>query len=142
MNYASGLNNEGDFDQLSLAGVDFGEDYCEDYGIEPANLEGEVMYSGIYDQMGMDYSQLGVVPEGLGADFDQMGIIPSGLGGQYQQLGHSYNQMGSYYDQMGFMTQWNALSSTHKMIAGGVAAIALALVAKKMGYIKSLPFIG
>lgn len=158
MNYAwgSGINSSGDFDQLSLAGVDFGEDYCENYGITPTNLQGETMYSGQLDQLGMDYHQMGAIPEGLGADFDQMGIVPSGLGSKYNQLGHSsYSQLGNYYSQMGgipsglgmlddMKMKWGALTPTHKMIAGGVAALGAYMAAKHFGVIKplGLPVIG
>jgi hypothetical protein len=155
MNYAwgGGINSSGDFDQLSLAGVDFGEDYCENYGITPTTLQGDTMYSGHLDQMGMDYHQMGVVPEGLGADFDQMGIVPSGMGGHLNQMGHGYyNQMGVIPSGLGaipsglgnVMDQYNALSPTHKMIAGGVVAIAAYVGAQKFLGFKGLglPFIG
>lgn len=150
---SSGINNEGDFDQLSLAGVDFGEDYCFDYGIDPTNLEGETMYSGYYDQLGMDYNQMGIVPEGLGADFNQLGIVPSGLGhGAYQQLGGKYQQLGGVPSGLGIvpsglggiMDTWNGLSSTHKMVAGGALALAAYVAAKKFTKFKGfgLPVIG
>lgn len=155
--YQVGVNSEGDFDQLSLAGVDFGEDYCQNYGISPESLEGEYMYSGEQDQMGMDYHQMGTVPEGLGADFNQMGIIPQGLGGNLQQLGHGkYQQMGGiprgyhgvpagYHgipQGLGFMDKFNAMSDTHKMLLGAGVVVAGALIAKQMGFIKKLPLIG
>ena len=111
------------------------------------------MYGGHLDQMGMDYHQMGVVPEGLGGDFDQMGIVPSGLGGYYNQLGHGhYSQMGQIPSGLGgipaglgsVMDQWNGLSQTHKMIAGGVAAVGLYVAAQKFMGFKGfgLPVIG
>lgn len=154
--YDSGINNQGDFDQLSLAGVDFGADYCEDYGINPTNLEGEIMFSGSLDQLGSYYDQMGVVPEGLGADFNQMGIVPEGLGHDYQQmgivpsgLGSQYSQLGSYNNQLGivpsglgFMDKWNTMSKTNKILVGAGAAVAALFLAKKLGYVKKLPLIG
>ncbi len=152
---ASGINNSGDFDQLSLAGVDFGADYCENYGITPTNLGGTTMYGGHLDQLGMDYSQMGVVPEGLAGDYDQLGVVPEGLGGYTtQQLGGYNNQLGHgmYNVQMGqipmglggVMDQWNALSPTHKMVAGAAAGVVAYVAAKKFGLIRGfgLPLIG
>lgn len=74
-----GQNASGDFDQLSIAGVDFGHDYMQDYGIIPTNLNSEELGMDPYVQMGHDpYMQLGD-----SADFgtvDQLGLIPEGLG--------------------------------------------------------------
>lgn len=158
---ASGINNSGDFDQLSLAGVDFGEDYCENYGITPTNLGGTTMYGGHLDQLGMDYSQMGVIPEGLSGDYDQMGIVPEGLGhggGYFSQMGGQYNQMGGRYNQLGvvpsglmgipqglgFMDQFNAMSPTHKMLVGVAVGLGAYVAAKQFGLIKGfgLPVIG
>lgn len=128
MNYAwgGGINNSGDFDQLSLAGVDFGEDYCENYGIVPTNLQGDVMYGGHLDQLGMDYHQMGVIPEGLGADFDQMGIVPAGYGGYHNQMGHSkYSQLGHIPAGLGSaMGYFDAMSPNQKIIAGVAVGLA------------------
>lgn len=110
-----GYNDSGDFDQLSLAGVDFGEDYTQKRNINPKNLEGEYVMQYAKADFGLipqglsgDYQQLGIVPEGLGADHQQMGLVPQGLGADYQQMGHSYQQlgvipsgMGSQYQQLG-----------------------------------------
>lgn len=148
MNYAwgGGINNSGDFDQLSLAGVDFGEDYCENYGIVPTNLQGDVMYGGHLDQLGMDYHQMGVIPEGMGADFDQMGVVPAGYGGYHNQMGHSqYSQLGGIPAGLGgIMDQFNALSQTHKMLVGGAVVVAAYVGAQKFLGFKGfgLPVIG
>lgn len=104
-----GQNDSGDFDQLSIAGVDFGADYCADFGVIPTNLEGEdTMYGNSYNQMGERAYGMGIIPEGLGADFTQLGIVPQGLNGEFQQVGlipsgmsGQYNQMGGQYNQMG-----------------------------------------
>lgn len=153
-----GQNSEGDFDQLSLAGVDFGEDYHEDYGIVPTNLEGEsTMYGSDFDQMGERVYGMGVMPEGLSGDFQQMGIVPSGLGGQYNQmgeipvglggqynqmgeipsgLGNSYNQLGGQYNQMGSVM--DTLKKPLFSVAGfGVTPIVLVGVAAALYFAKT-----
>jgi hypothetical protein len=151
--YQSGVNTSGDFDQLSLAGVDFGEDYCVNYGISPKSLEGEYMYSGEQDMAGMDYHQMGTIPEGLGADFNQMGMIPQGLGhSSLHQMGHYPQGLGHYPQMiggvprglmgMGFMDKFQAMSTTNKMLVGVGVAVGGALLLKQMGVIKSLPLIG
>jgi len=117
MNYGTQLGQDasGDFNQLSLAGVDFGENYTQDYGIEPTYLESEDNMYGHYDaqQMGDaqqlgwqestpvgDAQQLGVIPDGLG-HYQQLGQVPKGLGmvptgfGQIPDFGHGY------FDQLG-----------------------------------------
>lgn len=54
---AFGQNDQGDFDQYSVVGVDFGADYGEDYGIEPTDLSGEFIMHRNYNQMGYHPSQ-------------------------------------------------------------------------------------
>lgn len=126
-----GQNASGDFDQLSLHGVDFGENYTENYGITPTNLEGNYMNH---------YQQLGILPQGMGdADFgDHMGsdpdfgLMPQGMSGMshHNQLG-SYHQMGhSHHYQMGFMDQSVELpmigqvKMLHLILGGAVAVVA------------------
>lgn len=152
-----GINDSGDFDQQALAGmksawlsgddqyslegVDFGEDYMQDYGVTPVNLGGK----------SMQHHQMGVVPEGLYGDYDQLGIVPEGLGhSSHHQMGGYHNQMGGYHNQMGIvpsglggvMDQWNALSTTHKVLVGAGVAVGGAFLLKQMGVIKSVPFLG
>lgn len=105
-----GQNDEGDFDQYSIAGVDFGQNYGEDYGIMPTNLQGEpLMY---------------------GSDFDQLGIMPDGLSGMgnvvYQpEMGSTrydyHNQLGhrSYHQQLGGKPSWT-LGSSPSWTMGGM----------------------
>ena len=130
-----GLNDSGDFDQLSLAGVDFGEDYCQDYNVKPINLEGDYMYH----QLGhIQYDQLGTIPTGLGSDYQQMGTIPSGLGYSSQQLGTIPSGLGFNPMQM-----WQGLSQQQKMIYGVAGALALVFILRQMEVIKRpLPLIG
>lgn len=105
-----GQDSSGDFDQLSLEGVDFGERYTNDYGINPNHLvskRGKEM-SGYDDsqQLGNhEIAQLGLIPQGMGHydtqqlgsyEAQQLGLIPEGLGG-FGEI----PDFGSYYDQMG-----------------------------------------
>lgn len=136
----------GDFDQYSLKGVDFGQDFTKDFGIVPQNLEGETF-------MGYQ-NQLGVVPEGMGGDFDQMGIVPAGLSGYEHQMGGYHSQlgvvpsgMGTHNYQMGMLadlkTKWATMSPMMKAAAAVAAVLGGALVLRKTGVIKSrLPLIG
>jgi len=100
-----GQDSSGDFNQLSLQGVDFGDHYDNDEGITPKTNESMTTTSGM--EGGMNYQQLGVVPQGLmgNPDFGASDLasrgVPSGMG-HYpsQQLGH-YQQLG----QMDFLTR-------------------------------------
>lgn len=91
MNYL-GQDSSGDFDQLSLDGVDFGANLTKDYNIAPVNLTAEdAMYGDDSQQLGnYDAQQLGLIPQGLGHsdsqqlgtfEAQQLGLIPEGLGG-------------------------------------------------------------
>ena len=99
-----GLSNSGDFDQLSMLGVDFGANLNIKHDGNVNHLEGKAMY-GYEDQLGIvptglngqpgfssDASQMGLVPQGLQGDPYQMGIIPRGMG--YP------NQMGGIMDTL------------------------------------------
>ena len=125
-----GQNESGDFDQLSLHGVDFGENYTKDYGVQPTNLEGVYMH----------HHQMGAIPQGMGdADFgDYMGqdpdfgLIPSGMSGMshHNQLG-SHHQLGhSHHYQMGMLDQKVSLpvigevSMMHLLVGGAAAVLA------------------
>ena len=59
-----GQNNSGDFDQYSLHGVDFGENYCAKFNGKINNLEGEYQMNGYANQLGDAY-EMGVIPQGL-----------------------------------------------------------------------------
>ena len=138
-------NYWGDFDQLSLAGVDFGEDYCKDYGVTPNNLTA-TKYSG-EGEMNMQgyHNQLGVVPAGLSGDFDQLGIVPEGMG-HYNQLGTIPQGLGhSQYYQMGFLPSnldFKTWTPTNYAVVAGIAVAAL-YAARQLGFIKTkLPLIG
>lgn len=126
-----GQDSSGDFDQLSIAGVDFGHNYMQNYGINPTDLESEELGMDPYMQMGdsADYGhgyadQLGYA--------NQLGIIPTGLGeipsynpyplGELptlntQQLGYA-NQLGQ---MPGFLTAKFAGIPAWALIAGAAA---------------------
>lgn len=143
-----GINDAGDFDQLSLSGVDFGTDYCEDLGIIPTFLEGdETMYGRSSQQLGYA-NGMGIVPEGMAGDFEQLGIVPDGMSGDHQQLGlvpsglggRYHQQMGSHNYQMGFMDKLQTplfsvagFSITPVILAGVAGAL---WFAKRQGYLK------
>lgn len=142
------VNDAGDFDQLSIAGVDFGENYDEVHNIKPNYLQGEsFMYGADYQQLGADYDQLGIVPTGMGEDYQQLGIVPTGMGhGMYKQLGEIPYGLGADYQQLG---QFEALTKKVKlplvnmevpmwgMLLGGFAAFYM--INRQMKWVK-LPF--
>jgi hypothetical protein len=162
------MNTQGDFDQLSIAGADFGQDNYASHEVDPVTLEGEYIQMGDYDadkkgeiQMGEYFSELGEIPEGMGCDYEQMGAAyqqmgacPSGqLGGKHQQLGGYYgHQLGSIHRQLGthnyqlggFMDTlskplFNVGAFTVTPLIAGIAA-ALGYFAYKKSYHKKLPF--
>jgi hypothetical protein len=143
--YHLGVNDAGDFDQLSLAGVDFGEDYDQDHKIKPNNLEGDYsMYGQDNNQLGYAY-QMGVLPEGMGNDFNQLGVVPSGMGhSHYHQMGVVPSGLG-HYDQLGqgFMDTLNRPLTT---VAGiNVTPLGLGLAAGALWFMKQqgmLKFMG
>jgi len=124
-----GQNSAGDFDQYSLAGVDFGDDYTENYGIEPTTLEGDVdMEYGVVPE------GLGVVPEGLAGErpYDGLGGYHDQLGnyhqmGKHQQLGNTYNQLGQFEWLTTPLTTVGTFKITPIILAAGVGVAGLAL---------------
>lgn len=133
-----GQNASGDFDQLSLHGVDFGADYMEEFEGTINNMEGVSMYS---EQLGYDAGQLGSYSQqmGSGADF---GLIPSGLG-KNPDFGLIPSGMGYYPSQMGsFMTTLKTPVFTlggfqvNYMHIGILAALGLGYYAHRQGMIR------
>lgn len=94
-----GYNQHGDFDQLSLQGVDFGADYTKDYGVEPNNLQGSYEMNGYYNQMG---------------------VVPMGMSGYHDQLGAYHHQMGMHNYQMGFLQNTLATVPAGMPLVGGM----------------------
>lgn len=158
------LNGGADFDQHSIIGVDFGEDYTKDFGIVPNDLTSEETMYGHDESEWGDAQQLG-----SGADFGmdhfgafpkQLGIVPSGLGnysaGTYapgavtQQLGYDPQQLGIVPSGLGLLpTGLGAIMDTVNkplfkvgnfqvtVLHAGLATAA-AVAAWKMGYLKKL----
>lgn len=150
------LNGGADFDQHSIVGVDFGEDYTQDFGIEPTNLTSEESMNGYVtdtewgdaqqlgynnadfggnhfgsfpQQLGHDAQQLGIVPQGLGYDSQQLGLIPQGLGIIPTGLGSIMDTVNKPLFKVGSFQ----VTVLH---AGLLAAAGVA--AWKLGYLKKL----
>lgn len=126
-----GQNNSGDFDQLSLHGVDFGEDYTKSYDVKPTNLKGDKAMYGYSQQLG-DAHQMGVIPQGLGAWNSSADF------GSHNQMGHSkYNQMGALFVVPAGIPVVGGMAVTP--IHAAVGGLAIAVIGQKMGFWK-LPF--
>lgn len=109
-----GINYTGDFDQHSIAGVDFGEDYTKSRkDTKLTTMEGVQYMYGQQGQLGCSDAayEMGTFPEQMSgsADFgdhyslgdcSQMGEIPTGLRGPYQ-LGMKPYQLGEIPRGMG-----------------------------------------
>jgi len=97
-----GLPNNGQFDQASIPGTDFGEDYTQDYGINPTNLKGKYMefensqYDADFSQRNIeDADEMSSESMGNSPDF---GNVPQGMYGVPPQMGAP--QMGSLMDTL------------------------------------------
>lgn len=152
----SSFSGNGDFDQLSLSGVDFGQDYTKDWGIEPTNLDEGMDSMEYIEESYDDAQQLGGSADfgmsAFGAFKSDMGIIPANMGYDPQQLGYNAQQLGILPSGLGggfvpaTMGSLTTTLATPLFKVGtfqvtylhAALAIGAGVAAWKMGYLKKL----